>query len=725
MLFSIAFKRRSHLFVLLIALGAVVGAHGRAPLRSVAIATGSGAGTTAPQTTGATNLSSIHSFNLKALAQENPTALHIQSESPLGRDALVFDTDATGGNFALPPLKDGVPWSKASFLVFDVWHEMGHCASVKLEFYKQGKAEPQVRVLMGALPRLPTRMVFPMQALDGQTIFLARDPGRLKGVVSGHRLPPEMISKVTFGLGPGPEAQKVWISAMYLSKARPSEFPSGAPVVDEFGQWAVKSWPGKIQSEAELKQRNQQILEKARSAKFPEDWSQYGGWKAKQFKATGFFRTQHDGKRWWLVDPGGYTFYSVGVDGVGPYSSGPTAGMDGLFESIPPTTGRLTAAAARSPIAGVSFVTANLIRAFGEGWRTSWGEMARGLLQQWRFNTIGNWSEKSFTQEARLPYVIPLERFPSTAVLLYRDFPDVFDPKYAEEAVRFAQQLVSVKNDPYLLGYFLRNEPQWAFGNNNLASEMLATATPSFTRSALVEWLKDRYKGNAAGLSAAWKRPFAKFEELEKMPILDADSLSASAAEDLRAFSAIMVGRYIRLVSEAVRKVDPNHLNLGMRYASISSELCYQVGQYFDVFSINSYRMKPPADVIAEITRRTGKPVMIGEFHFGALDRGLPSTGLRGVASQAERGVAYRFYVEQGAQLAELVGMHYFIWNDQPVLGRFDGENYNIGVVDVAHLPYQELVQAATVTNERIYKVAAGESKAFDTPAKEIPRVAF
>jgi hypothetical protein len=512
---------------------------------------------------------------------------------------------------------------------------------------------------------------------------------------------------------------------MYLSNVRPAAFPSGPSVVDRFGQWAVKSWPGKIQSEDELKQRNRQLLEEARAAKLPTDWSQYGGWKEKRFQATGFFHTQRDTKRWWLVDPEGYAFYSVGVDGVGPYSSGPTAGMEGLFNWIPPKTGQFAAATARSPVSGVSFVTANLIHVFGESWRTSWGEMARGLLQLWRFNTIGNWSEKSFTREARLPYVIPLEHFPSTAVLLYRDFPDVFDPKYADESLRFAQQLASVKDDPYLIGYFLRNEPQWAFGNNNLAAEMLATATSSYTRTALAEWLKGRYKGDLGALSTAWKRSLAAFDELEKAPIPDAESLSPAAAEDLRAFSAIMVDRYISLVCDAVRKVDSKHLNLGMRYASISSELCYQAGQYFDVFSINSYRMKPPADVIAEITRRTGKPVMIGEFHFGALDRGLPSTGLRGVASQGERGVAYRYYVEQGAQLPELVGMHYFIWNDQPVLGRFDGENYNIGLVDVVNLPYKELVAAATATNERIYKVAAGDLKAFDTPAKEIPRVAF
>jgi hypothetical protein len=114
---------------------------------------------------------------------------------------------------------------------------------------------------------------------------------------------------------------------------------------------------------------------------------------------------------------------------------------------------------------------------------------------------------------------------------------------------------------------------------------------------------------------------------------------------------------------------------------------------------------------------------MIGEFHFGALDRGLPATGLRGVASQAERGVAYRRYVEMSASNPNLVGTHYFILNDQALLGRFDGENYQIGFVDCCNTPYHELVDQATVAHQNIYKIMAGAQKPFNTPAKETPKV--
>lgn len=36
------------------------------------------------------------------------------------------------------------------------------------------------------------------------------------------------------------------------------------------------------------------------------DRDRFGGWSGKKFKATGFFRTEHDGERWWLVTPRAY-----------------------------------------------------------------------------------------------------------------------------------------------------------------------------------------------------------------------------------------------------------------------------------------------------------------------------------------------------------------------------------------------------------------------------------
>ena len=93
--------------------------------------------------------------------------------------------------------------------------------------------------------------------------------------------------------------------------------------------------------------------------------------------------------------------------------------------------------------------------------------------------------------------------------------------------------------------------------------------------------------------------------------------------------------------------------------------------------------------------------------------------------SQEERAAAFRQYLEQGFARPELVGMHYFQWVDQPYYGRFDGENYNIGVVTTGNIPYDELTKGMTITNERIYDVATGKVPPFDGNIPKTPAIHY
>jgi hypothetical protein len=99
---------------------------------------------------------------------------------------------------------------------------------------------------------------------------------------------------------------------------------------------------------------------------------------------------------------------------------------------------------------------------------------------------------------------------------------------------------------------------------------------------------------------------------------------------------------------------------------------------------------------------------MIGEWHFGALDVGLPASGIGHVPDQPSRGQAFRVYLEDAAEKPWCVGVHYFIMYDQSALGRFDGENYNIGFLDVCNRPYEPLALAARASHERLYQVTTG-----------------
>lgn len=641
---------------------------------------------------------------------------------------------------------DDQDWAMGKYLVVEIFDENDFSGVINIEFYKETgnlssekivlqsgevaleeKDKPWFSSLMGILPKLKTKIVFPLSYIDAQTLFVTRSPRQLKGTINGNRLDPKDITKVALRFGPyfDPYFEpKFKISSIYISNNNPKPYaPIDAPIIDEFGQWKLKDWKGKIKSEKELISKGLELRKEVASARFPENWSKYGGWKDKEFESTGFFRTQNDGKRWWLVDPDGYAFLSVGVDCFRKNSLGPVEGIEDLFDWLPNEndTEYSSLSKDRNGYKSMDFYVSNMIRVFGKDWKNDWNAISSALMKKYRINTIGNWSELDFAKKIKVPYVLPMRDFPSTDVLLYRDFPDVYSDEYQINSEKFAQQLNEFKDDQYLIGYFLRNEPHWAFGYHNLAYEMFGTNQQSSTKHEFIKWINERYQNSIESFNTSWKMNLNNFEELKSMTFKYYPSEIADS--DFYKFSEIMVAKYVDIACDEVKKIDGNHLNLGMRYAWLSSDLLYKAGERFDVFSINGYGIDPPPT--AEIAQKSGKPIMIGEFHHGAVDRGLPATGIIGVLSQGDRADAYRNYIEQGFSRPELIGMHYFQWIDQPFYGRFDGENYNIGIVDITNQPYEELTKAMTITNERIYEVGSDQTIPFKKDITKIPPIHY
>lgn len=275
-----------------------------------------------------------------------------------------------------------------------------------------------------------------------------------------------------------------------------------------------------------------------------------------------------------------------------------------------------------------------------------------------------------------------------------------------------------------MIGYFLRNEPAWAFVDNLIiADEVLYNPTPSACKDGLIQFLKEKYKTSEA-LSKAWNHRFDSFDDL-RSPIANASKLSADSFADQHEFSRTLLRAYVSIPSKACRKVDPHHMNLGMRWAWISDPDLVTGWENFDVFSINCYFEDPTPALDNVCNLGVDLPIVIGEFHSGALDLGLTATGLRGNPNQHERGKMYRYYCDRVAAHPNGAGCHWFQFYDQFPLGRFDGENYNIGLFDVCSLPNEEMMAAIRGSAEAVYKVADGSSPpSADTP-KFIPLIAF
>ena len=627
----------------------------------------------------------------------------------------------------------GADWSEAKFIVADVTCIQDWSLVFMFEFWEEDNLtdEPNMTIRMSLLPNVKTRLVLPMEALNSQRIFLPRTPGKLRSFVHGKKVLPDRINRFALSVREGFEEQKLEICDVYLTDIEPNYPLPDVKLVDELGQLNMKDWPGKTRSIEEMKEGLYQQLMSADNAKYPEKWSSYGGWLEKRLSPEGYFSLQHDGRRWWLVDPDGYAFFTVGMDCVRIGEEGPVKSIENFFEWLPDEDGEFREAWSETrwwrdtmDKKQFSFQSANLIRAFGDQWVENWTKITEANLIKWGFNTIGAFSSIEFIKCSKIPYLLPLMNFPSTQQKVFRDFPDVFSEEYAKNAEVYANQMEQYVNDKNMIGYFLRNEPEWAFTDNlEIAEELLDTDMELVTRKKLIEFLVERYKHDLVSFNSAWNTSFCSFDELKKK-IRKAASLSPAAAKDLNDFSALMIREYVKVPSLAVRKVDPHHLNLGMRYAFILYENQLAGKEYFDVFSINCYEVNP-TDVINKTIELAKMPVMIGEYHFGALDRGIQATGIIGVASQEDRGKAYQCYMENAAAFPECVGVQYFQMNDQAALGRPDGENYQIGIVDVCHKPHDEFIKGVVKTHSRVYDVADGKIPVEDVkPIKIISNIA-
>lgn len=165
-----------------------------------------------------------------------------------------------------------------------------------------------------------------------------------------------------------------------------------------------------------------------------------------------------------------------------------------------------------------------------------------------------------------------------------------------------------------------------------------------------------------------------------------------------------VIHAYFRAVREVLDELAPKKLYLGCRSNSVNfNRIAFEAAtKYCDVISINHYDYN-----VSTFKETAGLdcPLIIGEFHFGALDRGLPHTGLRVASNQKQRARLFTHFVTQALESDNVVGAHWFQYVDQCYTARSDGENYQIGFVDICDRPYPEMINAARTVGENMYSI--------------------
>lgn len=629
--------------------------------------------------------------------------------------------------------KDGAAWDPSDYLIAEFNADTDSTVEVYAAFYCRGKNTFTLRNRL--IGRRPVKCCMILGLLDSSMQFPTMLPGQLKGDASGFPTDINTVDEIRFGFMEGKQFRSVTLTNFYVTDTLPDLSVSGNPLVDKFGQKIEGEWKGKIHSEDELTRYLKKELAWAKtydpSAQHPE-LDSYGGWKQLSFEKRDHFYLHHDGKRYWLVDPEGNAFFSNGIcygNRTGIY--GMVDSMRSLFAELPDPKDPLFSKAYTTADSipeyikrngkengkhrlMFNFARANMLRVFGEDWFDAWVCLNTARMKAWGFNTISvgvnNYSDErteDFLRAARMPYCITLKDFPKTEPLLFRDFPDVFSPDYEAQCEQYASQLLPYADDRYLIGCFLTNEPEWMFQKDvNVAERAMAYPVMTHSKRYILAYLKEKY-GTVTQLNRAFGTAFPDFAALEA-PLPHLDETSREAAEVFHSLRERFIGRYCAVPTAAIRRIAPHALNLGMRYASAERESDFDGQTYADVFSFNCYSWEPDEKfrIASQFLQR---PFLVGEWHAGSSDCGMLSNALVSQPTQAERGKYCAEYMRSALTNPLCVGVHYFEWNDQPLLGRFDGENFQLGLVDVCLHPYDDCIRIFSEINRRMYSLRNGD----------------
>jgi len=490
------------------------------------------------------------------------------------------------------------------------------------------------------------------------------------------------------------------------------------PFIDKYGQFKYKDWPGKIHSDKELKTAWEQEKKDLADHPGPEGRSRFGGWAdGPKRKATGHFYVEKIDGKWWMVDPEGYLYWSHGPVRVTPSTAiTPLDNREFYFEDLPgpgnpfdlfyTTRDELLYPyyEKRNIKKTYDFSAANLYRKYGDKWAEIYADMAHKRLRSWGLNTIANSSDKKICLMDRTPYT---DRFELKSKRIegshdgWWPFRDPFDPSFRADVRRQMGIHKQEMEDPWCFGFFVDNELSWG-RETDLALWTLESPADQAAKIEFMNRMKAKY-GEVSKLNTVWSTKYTDwpdFLKVEQRP-------GKGAEADLKEFTLAIAEAYFKNIREEFKKAAPNKLYMGCRFAgggnSVGREFVIRMAaKYCDIVSFNIYAHSLENQGLPE---GVDKPMMIGEFHFGALDRGMFHTGLVPVKNQIARGKAYTTYVTSALENPRIVGVHWHQFGDQATTGRFDGENFQVGFVDCCDTPYPETVAGIREVGYRMYEI--------------------
>lgn len=374
----------------------------------------------------------------------------------------------------------------------------------------------------------------------------------------------------------------------------------------------------------------------------------YGGDEGRNFEATGRFRLQRGDDRWWLVDPDGNGFITVGLNHVEETSLKYPHNLDVWKEKY----GSRGAWIRDGVVRDLKDWGFNTIGWTGEYISGDWGVALDWFGDPINLGHSGGWTAADF-EAANMPYCLQLRVAEIEDWNGQPSFPDVYSEDFDEYCVFLARSVChDHARSKNLLGYFLTNIPAWL--------------------------------------------PHASGEDFPRLKGLD------EAARDEKLHD--VASKYYETITKHIRTYDPDHLILGDRYnadKSIPEPVLSAMQSFVDVLSVQYFGsggQEARRQMKENLTRwheQTGKPVInadIGNWTPTTLNPNRVSE----IESQAGRARDYVEAIEAVIEEPWFLGWYWCAYIENTARGW--------GMKDPRDEPYRDFVQPVKEFNKSIYE---------------------
>ncbi|MFT3788203.1 MAG: hypothetical protein QM770_18875 [Tepidisphaeraceae bacterium] len=368
---------------------------------------------------------------------------------------------------------------------------------------------------------------------------------------------------------------------------------------------------------------------------------------------------------------------------------------------------------------------------------TAWASSTLNRVRESGFKGLGAWCHPIFHG-----YDVPMTQDLNVTAHTIGHATRIYDPAWesvVEEAIR--KQVEPLRENKNLVGYYTDNELDW--GDTGAGPgryfDNLSPGDPS--RQKVIDTIRKLWP-TIAEFNAAWKQDFTSWQDIDELPRLPHEPPDAYG----KLFSAWLeqlASDYFRITTTLVRKYDPNHLVLGVRFRGHAPrEVVRGSKGWTDAQSLNYYvaDARLDAQMFPMMFAESGnQPIILTEYSFHSLDGRSGNRNTFGFAAQVidqqARADGYRLFTKRLARTPYVIGADWFQWSDEPPSGRtVDGEDVNFGMVDVDDRPYEELADAVRETTPLLNDLHKGSASDIhadvfrqrfdDRPTAKIPYLA-